>query len=197
MKWAKALGVIVALAVGLIAVNWLRAATACAWDTSTCAFGRAKNGFYGGAFLPTGSNRLVAAEFGSRTRLPAIELKVRPDGAFCIVWAHEREATATAPVGTESLGASGYRSVNLGAWHSEQTAPMPKGCQKTSTDVPWDRADDLMASWQFWTLIGLPVLALAGIAVGRILPRRGRTLSMALAAVAVTLGLVLSFELWS
>jgi hypothetical protein len=197
-RWplAAALGVI---AVFLIGWNGLRAATACAWDTSDCAYSAAKDGYYSGTFTVSPVARVTRAvlpvSFGSRKRLAPVELRTDSSARFCIVWGHERGALMTVRTGTTAFGTSSYRSFDLGPWHPAQ-GHNPTGCQRSGAVIPWDHAEDLSTSWEFALLLGLPLLALALLIVARVAPRRIGNWTFAGSALATATGMLLTISLW-
>jgi hypothetical protein len=151
---------------------------------------------YQGRFPATGEVRQVAVAFGSRRGGASVPMRVTVDGRFCIVWAHERDASATAAPASEAIGADGARSADLGAWLPSRTVPIPAGCQRVSATVPWDHSDDLRQTWEFALLIVLSVIGFVGaLGVLRVAPSH-QEMALVVPFVALFAAGVLNVTLW-
>jgi hypothetical protein len=187
--------VVALVALVLLGVNTLEAGFACHGENIECAYSASKNGVYTGAFRGAGSPRLVEASFGSLLR-SSVPLDVAPDGHYCLVWTHEREASAIARVEPPPL-ATGPSYVPLGPWHATQGRSAPPGCQTSSMTIPWDLASDLFGSWQFVLLTGLAAAALAGTILLAFVRRASRPVLLVMCAGALIADVVLSATLWT
>jgi hypothetical protein len=139
--------VVALAALVLLGLNLLQAGFACHSENTECAYSASKNGVYTGMLRGTGSPRVVEASFGSLTG-SSVPRDVAPDGRYCLLWTHEREALAIALAGPPPL-AAGRSYVALGPWHATHGGSAPLGCQTSSMTIPWDLASDLFGSWQF------------------------------------------------
>jgi hypothetical protein len=182
----------------MLAVNLIGAQIAChTGDTATCAYSASKDGYYSGTFLATGTGRVVNANFGSLQDQHPVPLAVRPNGRFCMVWAHERTATATPsrtdrrPLTTTTPGA-----VPLGDWRPSASVGVPPGCQRSSIGIAWDRASDLTGSWQYLVLLAVPAIGLILALLGRFVPSKLRTLTLLASILALVASVGLSLVLW-
>jgi hypothetical protein len=179
----------------LLGINTLQAGFACHGENVYCAYSASKDGVYTGAFRGTGSRRVVEASFGSLLR-SSVPLDVAPNGHYCLVWAHEREASAIADARPPPL-AAGPSYVPLGPWHASQGGSAPPGCQTSSMAIPWDLASDLFGTWQFVLLIGLAVAALAGTVLLVIVRPAIPPFLLVICAASLIADVVLSATLWT
>jgi hypothetical protein len=155
--------VLVAVALMLLLDAW-RATWACSQDTSYCAATTERNGLYTGTLrAPDGrpaANTEFEVLFASRG-LERSRISFTSDGRgrYCILWPEE-------PVFPSSDATRDHRVADLGTWVPLDDRAAPAGCQEGNAGVPWQRAKDLASSWQFFTLVGLAVLALALLGTG-------------------------------
>lgn len=183
--------------VGCIVVLFVRglaAASACGgWgggDTTTCAYSRAKNGTYQGRLLTASGARLrnyaFSVSFPSRrSSRPASVHGFSTDaqGGYCILWAQEHGQPYV-----DSIGKA------LALWQPLNGGRAPPGCQSGEEGIPWNQAEDLQGSPQyfavFWILVPAIVLLLAALIIGTVPAARWpRAIGFALAAVGTALAI--------
>lgn len=193
---AIAVGLVAVATVLLLGLNCLRGATRCAWGTSNCAYSAQKSGYYAGKLTLTGHPRVVGLALGSRPGARPISLRLDDAGRYCVVWAHERSAVATSLRQGQQFATNGYRSVPLAPWRALGRSGPPVGCQHVTAGVPWNRQSGLESAWQFEALIGVAILGLRLLLVGRAIRPAG-LLAFSLAALALLTNAALSFTIWS
>jgi hypothetical protein len=186
--------VVIAVALMLL-FDASRAATACSQDTSYCAATTERNGIYTGTL--SGSDGRPAANthfevlFASRgLERPRVRFTSDARGRYCILWPEEQ-------VFPSSDATQQHRVANVGAWLPLDDRPPPRGCQVGNEGVPWQRAEDLASSWQFFMLVGLPALALALLGAGAANWRRRGRLWARLAVTLAAVALLAHIWLWA